>query len=288
MTSAVSASAEGDTFYIATGTYAATNPKSGQHWIGSGWETVLQKNAFLGAVNLANVSCVTIENLKVQNTNSSGQGITTTSCTACVLERVWIDGPLDGAFLLGFHNGIVDQCAATSEYDAWVIHGRCVTVQNSIGLTTANRPTSDTPMGCFRTLAGDSSIQQYQVTFLNCQAFSNRSTSHVQPTVGWEVNSSCFVLLQNCTTFIGSIAEQEAGQMVAISAKDSGVCMAHGNCAIRSENAGSGGNIDLYQADSAIIQPDPSNTFYSTTSGAITLRIPSASPGASGGLTVVP
>jgi hypothetical protein len=287
LTSAASLSAEGDTFYIAPGVYAAANPKSGQYWVGSGWGTVLEKNAvFGGAVSLSGKSGVTIEDLKIVNTHSSGEGIYTTGCQACVLRRLWVTGPLTGGSLTGFDHGLIEQCQATSDFNAWVISGRCSTVKTTLGISSGTRTGMSSPMACFKTRFSSSTKRDEQITFLNCQAYSSRSTNNTQPVIGWEVDGAGMTLLQNCTALIRSTASNEASDMVGVSAKADAVCMLSGNCLIRTENAGTGNALDLQQVGNAVIQPDPSNTRYVTTSGTITVRLPNATPGASGGVTV--
>jgi hypothetical protein len=290
LTSAASLSAEGDTIYIAPGVYTAANPKSGQHWIGSGWGTVLQKTTGgvgLGAaVNLSGRSSVTIENMKVQGTHpDSGQGILSSSCSACVLRRLWVDGPLDGGRLDGFHNGLIENCLATSDFDAWVISGRCTTVRNTMGITSGAR--SGNQMACFKSATSEDTTD-IQVTYLNCQAYCLRSTSNAAGVSGWVVDGRCVSLLENCTALIMSTAPGEAGEMSGILARTNGVCMVSGNCVLRAENSGPGGAVDLKQTANAQLQVDTSTTRYNTTSGSISVRLPNEAPGTSGGVTIVP
>jgi hypothetical protein len=106
---------------------------------------VVDKNsAIAAAVALGSLSGVSLENLKIQNTNSAGIGISSSGASACVLRRVWVDGPFYGAQLSAFNSGLVDQCQATSNSYAWQINGRAVTVQNTIGICNA---TSDPGAG---------------------------------------------------------------------------------------------------------------------------------------------
>jgi hypothetical protein len=288
LTEAVSQSVEGDTIYIAPGVYTAANPKSGQHWIGSGWSTVLQKSTggIGGAVSLSTKSCVTLENMKIQHTSTtSGQGIFSSNCDGCVLRRLWVIGPLDGARLDGFHNGLIDQCLATSDFDAWVISGRCTTVKNTMGITSGTK--GGNQMACFKS-ATSQDTQDIQVTYLNCQAYCSRSTSDAAGVSGWVVDGRCVSLLENCTALIISTATDEAGEMSGVLARTNGVCMVSGNCVLRTENAGPGDAVDLKQTGNALLHVDPSTTRYITTSGSIAVRLPNASPGTSGGVTTVP
>jgi hypothetical protein len=272
LTAAVADSAPGDTFYIAPGTYAAANPKSGQHWMGSGWETVLEHDAMLcGAVHLTGVSAVTLENLKIQNTNpKSGQGLSAMNVEACVLRRLWILGAIDGARLDGFHHGIIDQCQATSNYDAWVVNGRCVTVKNTLGVSLAKGGQN---MACFKTSLPTLN-HEVHVTYVNCQALSDRTIGSADNTIGWEVDGGAVTLLENCSVFLRSSANDEPGQLIGIRATNEGICALSGSCVVRTLNEGPGGAVDLQQQGKGEIVVGQGTVRYVTTEGTITTRPP--------------
>jgi hypothetical protein len=294
MTAALSASAEGDTFYIAPGVYSSTaslSPKNGQTWIGSGWSTILQKTTggfSFATVILSNRSGITIENIRIQNTAAGGQGLYSLSCNACMLRRVWADGALDGARLDGFDTGFIDQCKATSNYDAWVINGRCTTVQNTVGITSGTAIGTNNPMTCFKISLGGSPTQDVQVNYVNCQAYSLRTASNTQPTAGWEADAHGQVLIENSGALIVATATNEASQLLGVSVIGNGLCVLSGNCFIRAENASAAGALDLNQAESGSLQVDSSTSQYLTTSGTTISRLPNITPGASGGLTLEP